>query len=125
LRLTALLGFISLAFLACSSDNDPPPPPPPAAPRLVEAAEMEGAVHLTWDNQEPACDNIEVERKAASPDGKPVAEYAVVYTLPGAADNKHDATAVAGATYTYRLRCKKASLYSAYSNELSATPTAQ
>lgn len=86
------------------------------APTIQEIMKMAGALHVSWTNAEPSCDSIELERKTAT------VPYKVVATLPGEADNKHDATATAATMYTYRVRCKKAAVYSAYSNEMSASP---
>jgi hypothetical protein len=86
------------------------------APHLAEATPMAGGIHVTWHLPATACDSIEGERKT---DADP---YAVVFTVPGQVDNKHDAEATEDATYTYRLRCKRGDDYSDYSNELSANP---
>lgn len=75
-----------------------------------------GGLHVTWKNQQADCSEIEAERKS------PTQEYAVVFTVPGAADNKHDGTATDNVEYTYRLRCKRGGEYSSYSNEMSGTP---
>ncbi len=70
-----------------------------------------------WTNNQTDCDAIEGERKSATE------AYKVVFSIPdGTVDNKHDAPLTAGTAYTYRLRCKKGSDYSPYSNEKSGTP---
>lgn len=86
------------------------------APTLTEAMPMGGGLHVFWKNPaKTTCDTIEGERKS---DGE---SYAVVFSVPGEATNKHDSSKMkAGTTYTYRLRCKVGSAYSPYSNELSA-----
>jgi hypothetical protein len=89
----------------------------PAAPVLDELMPMQGGLHVMWTNAEPACDSIEIERKSATE------AYAVVFVLPGEADNKHDPNASMDTDYTYRIRCEKGGLYSDYSNELGANPT--
>jgi hypothetical protein len=93
-----------------------PATPTVKAPTIQEIMKMAGALHVSWTNAEPSCDAIELERKTAT------VAYKVVATLPGEADNKHDATATAATMYTYRVRCKKAAAYSEYSNEMSASP---
>lgn len=93
-----------------------PAAPTVKAPTIQEIMKMTGALHVSWTNAEPSCDSIELERKTAT------VAYKVVATLPGEADNKHDATATAATMYTYRVRCKKAAVYSEYSNEMSASP---
>ena len=110
-----VLSMVAVAVMGCSSSS--PEDPPPKAPRLTELAPMTGAIHVTWVNEEPACDTIEIERRLGA------APFAVVYSVPGSVDNKHDASATERSLYTYRLRCKHAAVYSSYSNELSATPT--
>ncbi len=108
-------------LVACASDDVTGP----RAPELVELAPMAGSLHVTWKNVEPTCDSIELERKEVARTDPPPASastFAVVYVLPGAVDNKHDGTATGDAIYTYRLRCKKGSAYSGYSNEMSASP---
>jgi hypothetical protein len=73
-------------------------------------------LHVSWTNAQSDCDEVEGERKSASE------PYAVVFTVPGEADNEHDASATQLIEYTYRLRCHKGSDYSPYSNEMSGTP---
>ena len=91
-------------------------------PTIDTVAKMMGALHVMWTNAETSCESIEVERQAQMTDGTIHEKYKVVFTLPGEADNKHDTAATAAMKYTYRLRCKKAATYSAYSNEMSGTP---
>lgn len=87
------------------------------APTITMVAKMTGGLHVMWTNNQADCDAIEGERKSATD------AYKVVFTVPdGTVDNKHDAPLTAGTTYTYRLRCKKGSDYSPYSNEKSGTP---
>lgn len=86
------------------------------APTIDGIMKMAGALHVSWTNAEASCDAVELERKTAT------VGYKVVAKLPGEADNKHDASATEATTYTYRARCKKGAVYSAYSNEKSATP---
>src|SRR4051812_28552640 len=85
------------------------------APRLLAAEKMVGALHVSWVNPPVGCDVIEIERRSAGSDGHTAADFAVLYTVPGPADNKHDATATDDLTYTYRLRCQKTGRYSGYS----------
>jgi hypothetical protein len=112
------LAALGLLVVGCSSSEEPAPTPP----ELVDLVKMTSGLHVSWLNKEPSCDSIEIERQAAAPAGQISAPFAVVYTVPGEVDNKHDGSIAAGSVYTYRLRCKKADRYSAYSNELSASP---
>ena len=74
-------------------------------------------LHVTWQNVQADCDEVEGERMGGAE------PYAVVFTVPGYVDNSHDGTATDTTTeYTYRLRCRKGSDYSSYSNEMSGTP---
>jgi hypothetical protein len=103
------------------ADTTTPPDTTPAAPTvkaptIQEIMKMAGALHVSWTNAEPSCDSIELERKTAT------VPWKVVATLPGEADNKHDTGATSATMYTYRVRCKKAAVYSEYSNEMSASP---
>lgn len=91
--------------------------PQAAGPKITEVMKMMGSLHVMWDLPKATCDNVLLERK----DG--TAEFKVVYTLPGAADNKHDASATGDMTYTYRARCKVGAEYTEYSNEMGGNPT--
>ena len=92
------------------------------APSLESVEKMGTGLHVVWKNNEPECDAIELERQAQMPDGSIMEKYKVAFTLPGEADNKHDTSASADMKYTYRLRCKKGTTYSDYSNEVSGNP---
>lgn len=102
-------------------DGTPPPDTTPAttalkAPTLDGIMKMHGALHVSWTNEDTTCTAVELERKTAT------VAWKMVYSLPGEADNKHDANATDATMYTYRVRCKKGTDYSPYSNEKSATP---
>jgi hypothetical protein len=104
--------------LGCASAD-----PVVAPPRLLGAEKMLGSLHVSWTNPAQGCDTVELERQTTATDGKITAAFALLYTLPGAADNKHDATATEDVSYAYRLRCLKSGRYSEYSNEIAANPT--
>jgi hypothetical protein len=88
-----------------------------AAPVLEMVMPMAPAgLHVTWQNVQTDCDEIEGERKSAS------AEYTNVFGVPGYVDNSHDASATEAIEYTYRVRCKKGADYSPFSNEMSGMP---
>lgn len=91
-------------------------PSSPKAPAIDRVMAMTGGLHVMWTNNESRCDAIEGERKSGTE------AYKVVFTLDGAMDNQHDGPLTASTAYTYRLRCKKAGVYSVYSNEKSGTP---
>lgn len=88
----------------------------PQAPTLDSVSKMSGGLMVEWTNKEVGCDTVEVERKMM---GEP---YGMVFTLAGDINNKHDTAATGDMDYSYRLRCHKANLYSAYSNEKTANP---
>lgn len=91
-------------------------------PSIDTVAKMMGALHVMWTNAEASCETIEGERQAQMTDGTIMEKYKVVFSVSGEADNKHDTSATAAMKYTYRLRCKKGTAYSAYSNEMSGSP---
>lgn len=90
----------------------------PAPPVIEMVMPMPPAgLHVTWQNVQADCDEVEGERKGGAD------PYAVVFTVPGYVDNSHDGSATDTTTeYTYRLRCRKGTGYSSYSNEMSGTP---
>lgn len=110
-----------------ASDTPPSATPPaaaaPKAPAITEVMKMQGALHVSWTNNEPSADSVEVERQATMSDGTIMEKYKMMFSVPGDADNKMDSSATDNMTYTYRLRAKKGTTYSAYSNEMSANPT--
>jgi hypothetical protein len=94
----------------------------PTAPTIADVMKMDGSLHVTWKNVDTSCDSVQGERQAKMADGSIMESYKVVFTVPAEADNKHDTSASDDMEYTYRLRCKKGSTYSAYSNEVSKNP---
>ncbi len=102
---------------ATSGDAGSDAPAGLQAPTIVKVEPMAGGLHVTWTNGQKDCDAIEGERKSDAD------AYKLVFTVPdGSVDNKHDGPLTAGKVYTYRVRCKKGSDYSTYSNEQSGTP---
>jgi len=94
-----------------------PTPKTISAPKIDEIMKMAGGLHVVWTNPADAtCDKVTLERKTETE------SYKVVYSLPGSADNKHDATATANKTYTYRVQCFVGTDTSPYSSEMSANP---
>lgn len=134
---TVTLAF-ALAASGCSSDSEhdghdaataPAPsstgsapteagaPATLSAPVITGVPAMAGGIHVGWKNTQRDCDTVEGERKSGAE------AYKVVFSVPGAADNKHDGVGlVAGTAYTYRLRCKKGESASPYSDEKTGTP---
>jgi hypothetical protein len=114
--------FVLFAVLfagACSSggDDDTSATTTLQAPMLMEVAPMEGALHLAWMNMQKDCDSVEAERKMEHQ-----TSYDLAFSVPGSVDNKMDTSATDNMMFTYRMRCKKGSTYSSYSNEMSANP---
>lgn len=113
----ALFVVLGALTLGCSGDDkDSASSGALEAPMLMKVMPMEGALHLEWMNMTKDCDSVEAERMM---DGE---EYMQVFTVPGTVDNKMDASATDDMDYMYRLRCKKGSTYSDYSNEMSGNP---
>ena len=84
------------------------------APNLVSVMKMQGGIHLTWTGSD-SCDAVEGEQKMVD-----MGDYSVAFTVPGTTKEEMDTTATEDdMTYEYRLRCKKGSQYSPYSNEMS------
>src|SRR5262245_15583414 len=73
----------------------------PLAPTMKGAEPLEGALHVSWTNNTPDCDKIELDRK------KDAEMYALAYTLAGAATSQHDTQATAPGMYCYKSRCIK------------------
>jgi hypothetical protein len=108
----AILAF--LFVFGCSDDQEGAPGTGAlSAPVIEEVMPMEGVLHVSWQNAQPDCDAVEGERKPASGD------YTMAFSVPGNVDNKMDTGATPAGTYSYRLRCKKGTAYSPYSNEMS------
>lgn len=116
----AVLGLTSiLVVTGCGSDDgsdDGSKSGALSAPVVEGVMAMSPGLHVTWKNVTTDCDEIEGERKSATE------PFAVVFKVPGYVDNEHDSTPQAGVEHTYRLRCRRGSEHSAYSNEASGTP---
>lgn len=119
-RSLAVALAVSTAITACSSNDSTTGSL--KAPTVMDVMTMSGALHISWTNNESACDAIEGERKAMMADGSMMEAYKVVFSVPGSVDNKMDTTATDSMMYTYRVRCKKGTAYSDYSNEKGANP---
>ncbi|MEO7331371.1 MAG: hypothetical protein ABI193_22535 [Minicystis sp.] len=88
----------------------------PEAPIMKSVAPLSGALHVTWTNVTPDCDKIDLYRKHDAGD------YAIAYTLSGAANSKHDTGAKPPGMYCYKARCDKGGQMSPDSNEKCGTP---
>ena len=73
----------------------------PEAPMIKSVEPLEGALHVMWMNMTKDCDKVVLLR---SKDG---GDYAIAYTLSGAADSQHDTMAIAPGEYCYKARCIK------------------
>lgn len=114
---TALITTFAIIMAACSSDSSEDDGAL-EAPMLMEVVPMEGALHVTWMNMQTDADSVEAERKMDT------GAFEQAFSVPGTVDNKMDPEATDDMPYTYRLRAKKGSTYSAYSNELTGNPQA-
>src|SRR5262245_52809052 len=90
----------------------------PAAPTNLTAAPMGGGVHLTWTDNSDDEDGFDIERKVDQGN----AAFATLDSVPFDSTIYHDAAVAPGTTYAYRVRAKRATSYSAYSNEAAADP---
>src|SRR5262245_6272559 len=90
----------------------------PAAPSNLTAAPMGGGVHLTWTDNAADEDGFDIERKIAQGN----AGFAALDSVPFDSTVYHDAAVAEGTTYVYRVRAKRGTSHSAYSNEASADP---
>ncbi len=88
----------------------------PEAPVMKSVKPLGGGLHVIWANTTTDCTKIELARK------KDAGEYAVAYTLAGAADSQHDGNATAPGMYCYKARCLKGGQTSPDSNEKCGTP---
>ena len=111
----AIVTAVAVFAAACSDGHDMADGAV-EAPMLMTVEPMEGALHVSWMNMQKDCSSVEAERRMTS------GAYEAAFSVPGSVDNKMDAAATENMTYTYRLRCKKGTAFSAYSNELSANP---
>lgn len=90
------------------------------APYLDTVAALHGALHVFWTNETLDCDSIEVERKTT------VEPWSVHFDVAGdVEDVSDDAATDPSVVYTYRVRCRRGTEYSAYSNEDSRSPIVQ
>jgi hypothetical protein len=87
----------------------------PLAPMIDSVEPLEGGLHIMWSNT-PDCDTIELHRN------KDGGEYMLVFTLAGAAEDQHDATATAPGEYCYMARCIRDDTPSEDSNEQCGSP---
>jgi hypothetical protein len=116
---TAFVLSTVLIAGACSSggDDDTSSTATLQAPMLMEVTPMEGALHLAWMNVQHDCDSIEAERKMEHQ-----TSFELAFSVPGEVDNEMDTAATDNMMYAYRMRCKRGTKYSSYSNEMSANP---
>jgi hypothetical protein len=82
---------------------------------LDDVMAMGGGLHVSW-TVVGSCDAIEGESKM---DG---GSWAAAFSVAGTETSHVDDKATMDMTYSYRLRCKKGSEYSPYSNEKSGNP---
>jgi hypothetical protein len=87
-----------------------------AAPSNLTAAPMGGGIHLTWKDNSTDEDGFDVERKETQGNGA----FTALDSVPFDSALYHDAAVNLGSSYTYRVRARRATGYSAYSNEATA-----
>jgi len=97
--------------VACSSSSTTSPDA--SAPSELVAGPLGGGVHLTWKDNAKDEESFEIERKESS------GSYALLDSIPFNSVLYHDADVSLGIKYSYRVRAKRPSSYTAYSNEAS------
>jgi len=84
---------------------------------MIESVEpLEGGLHVMWMNMTKDCDKVVLLRS------KNGGDFAIAYTLSGAADSQHDAQATAPGEYCYKARCIKGTQTSPDSDAKCGTP---
>lgn len=92
------------------------PPSPPAAPtNLTAVVATNTQINLTWQDNSGSELEFQLERKTGT------GIFTLLVTLAANSTAYHDTGLPAGTTFTYRIRTRNESGYSAYSNESSAT----
>ncbi len=89
-----------------------------SAPSNLTAAPLGGGIHLTWKDNSSDEDAFDIERKETTGSGA----FAALDGVPFNSTLYHDAAVNLGTTYTYRVRARRATSTSAYSNEAAADP---
>lgn len=120
-----LIVTLIAGLAGCSSSEDTKSSGEAAslkAPKIDSVEKMMGSLHVMWTNQDTTCESVVGERKAEMPSGMVHEDFKEVFTESGEADNHHDTSATEDMTYTYRLRCKKGTAFSDYSNTMSGNP---
>jgi hypothetical protein len=110
------VAALAVILAACSSDEGSDSSGALQAPMLMDVVPMEGALHLTWMNMQADAESVEAERMMDTGAFEPA------FSVPGSVDNRMDTVATDDMPYTYRLRAKKGTALSEYSNELTANP---
>ncbi len=119
---TALTGFwraaaIAVAAWGCSESSGTASSDPHAPSSLV-AAPLGGGVHLTWTDNSDNEEVFIIERKEQG------TAFASLDAVPFNSVLYHDANVILGIEYTYRVRAKLPTSFSAYSNEATVDPGA-
>jgi hypothetical protein len=93
-RTSLLLAFV-LGAISCESGDLAGEPP--AAPTDLDGVPLDGGAHLTWVDASDDEAEFAIERKGATGD------FDEIDTVPFDTATYHDATPMAGMTYTYRV----------------------
>src|SRR5690349_10369267 len=103
-------GFL-VALMACSGAcSDAGSATPAGAPSNLVAAPLGGGVHLTWNDNSADEELFEIERQEQG------TSFARLDSVPFDTAVYHDANVTLGIQYSYRIRAKLKSGFSAYSN---------
>lgn len=93
-----------------------PVPAPPGAPSNAATMVMGGAVHLSWQDNSSDEDGFEIERQAGS------GAFAALASVDANLTQYEDSSVTAGARYVYRVRARKGSARSEWSNDATGMP---
>ena len=85
--------------LAAGCDASEPPREAIDAPRLDGAEKMSSGLHVAWTNPPGGCDAVEIERRVSTNGGEMISDFALLFTVGGVVDNKHDGSATEDLVY--------------------------
>ncbi len=109
--------FAILLACGCSS-TEGSAPADPNAPSNLKAVPQGGGAHLTWNDNSSDEEVFEIDRNDDA-----TGSSQMIASVPFDTEVYHDADVVLGQRYTYRLRARRPSGFTSYSNVASVTVT--
>lgn len=103
--------LVATVACGCSESGGVPVASKGSDPANLVATPLGGGVHLTWTDNSDDEELFEIERKAG------LNAFQTISTVPFNAALYHDSDVSLGAAYTYRVRAKHPTSFSAYTNE--------